>query len=60
VRTPRWFGREPAYTALVRFADGTEARMRARERPHVILDAAGELTFFLDHSYTLVQAFVPK
>ena len=42
-----WIGREPAYTALVRFADGSEARMRARERPHVILDGAGELAFFL-------------
>lgn len=42
-----WIAREPAYTSLVHFADGSVADMRARERPHVILDAAGELAYFL-------------
>ena len=42
-----WISREPAYTASVVFEDGTVAQMRARERPHVLLGADGELAFFL-------------
>lgn len=42
-----WVSADAAYTALVDFEDGTSAQFRARERPHVILDEAGELAFFL-------------
>jgi hypothetical protein len=42
-----WISREPAYTARVLFEDGSEAQMRARERPHVILGDDGELAYFL-------------
>jgi hypothetical protein len=42
-----WLSREPAYSALVHFEDGTAVQMRARERPHVLLGPGGELAAFL-------------
>ena len=42
-----WISYEAAYTALIEFEDGASLQMRARERPHGILDSEGELAYFL-------------
>ena len=59
-------GRSPraTYTTTVEFADGSSKQYARRERPHLVLNAAGDPAFLTngvqeswdsDHSYTLVQ-----
>ena len=61
----RWaLAASDAYTTTVEFADGSSKQYARRERPHLVLNAAGDPAFLTngvqeswdsDHSYTLVQ-----